>query len=223
MSVVASPEALFQSEVTFGPLIGSTDVRASALAQLQDAVQGVAVYLRVLELRHGWDPLFLGEPSSFRAGFDWETYASDTLPLLIVSSAPASPPARFGDGQYAQDFRLEVAAVISGDDELEAILVADEYGVAVCGSILQRGSLGGISTKTNLAAFPTSEFVAPQGPRSIARCVSSFDVLVKPVLTENRQPPEIQPPYTLVKDVSVTLEAVPAGDVPAPSAESSQR
>lgn len=202
---------------TFGPLFGADNVRAAALAQLANTQQGVVPYLIEVERQRALNPGTLAPPlssSSFRAGIDFNTYASDDFPLFIAVVEPYGDPERYGGGEYAQWFELQIASIVRGSDEQEAIYLADAYGVAVCGSILQEGSLDTeYVVKTNLSGFPRTEFVAPTAPRTMVRSVATFHVLVQPVFAERYQAPPanwpfVPPTYPTVKQVNTKITSV---------------
>jgi hypothetical protein len=183
--------------MTFGPIIGQDIVKQAVVALLsQPPADGadaplLVYYLAQLERVEGLAARTLTSPpapDSYYPAVDLESWDESMLPSVMVIAEPTGNPERHGDGTYAQWYAVQVGAVVEGDDEPSAQLLAERYGAAMCSALIENGSLGGVAERTVLTASPKVEFV-PDTPRTFAQIVLTIETLLDAVVSDETGPP----------------------------------
>lgn len=162
-----------------GVLAGAETVKQATITLLSTPPTGapaplIVYYLAEVERQAGLRPGTLPTPpapESFYSGADFESWAQDLLPSIIVVADPIEDPERFGDGTIGQWFEMQIAAVVQGDDENVAQMIAAHYGTAIMGAVMQSGDLGGVANGTELTAAPKVELLEQNMSRRFARSV----------------------------------------------------
>lgn len=208
----------------YGPLIGVENVRLAIVDLLRTPPSGgdaplLVYYLAEVERQNGLKAQTLPAPpntDSYYAGADFESWDEGSLPSIIVMSEPTGTAERHERGTYGQWFESQIAAVIRGDDEDQAQTFAAHYGTAIEGAILQRGSLGGIATKTNLVSSADVELLTDPASRVFARSVVKVQSYIQPLVVEYDGPgvwpssPYVEPSdRPVVAKTAVTFTKLP--------------
>jgi hypothetical protein len=182
----------------FGPLIGANAVRRTVLNLLRDypANGGTAplfvYYLAEVERQNSLAPQTLGQPGTYRGGTDWTVWDDDDLPAIIVTAKPIGAPEYLDQSVVSQWLQVQLAAIVKRETEAEARMMADCYGIALAGAILQNRGLGPnpydpsqrLAVETELTDYPDADFaVDATTSREIMRSVVTFRTLIAPVLT----------------------------------------
>lgn len=176
----------------FGPLVGVPQVSAAALTMLQT---WLPTYLWEIEranvLVRGTIP-HPPTPESFRADRDFLGWQQDECPTVIAVVNPTGETERSASAGYSQWFEIQIGAVVIDETEETAELIAGYYGTAIQGAILQNGSLGGISQRTEMTSAPRLEFQDPD-ERLGLQAAATFEVLV-PMIVNDRIGPDAPTP-----------------------------
>jgi hypothetical protein len=184
MPLPAFPAVPSVSEPRIGRLVSAADVRAATLAVLQT---WLPLYLGVVERDRGWPTGTITRPptpESYRGSIDFEPWQQDESPTLLVVAEPIGPPERSASAGYAQDFQVQVGAVVIVEaDPDTALALASLYGTAVMGALAQQGALGGIGEVTRLANSPLDEWDDPD-IRDRVRNVTTFHVYVASTVSD---------------------------------------
>ena len=208
---------------TFGPLVGLENVKQAIITLLSQPPTGgdtplVVYYLAEIERQHGLAARTLTQPpspDSYYGGIDHLSWDESLLPSIIVITQPTGSPERYGDGTYGQWFESQVAAVVQGNDEDDAQMIAAHYGSALTGALLENGDLGGIADKTELAEAAKLEFLEDPATRVFARAVVTVRSFVEPIAGDLDSPtnwptdpytPSSQPPVAETTDFVVVGE-----------------
>lgn len=203
----------------YGPLISLWNVEQAVISTLlAPPLEGTAprlvYYLAEVERQNGIVPRTLPVPpadDSYYGGLDALSWIEASLPSLIVAVKPEGPPERMGAGDYGQMFQIAVTAIVAGEHEDAARQIAQHYGTAIQGAILQRGSLGLDGAKTTLAGSPDVTFTE-QDTRRFMQVALTFHTWVPLTVSEANGPLSVpRDPYTpagdwpLVQDTNVTV------------------
>lgn len=211
----------------FGLLFSRNQVERALLDLLQNPPVGpndqvgtaprIVYYLAEVERQTGLTPHTLPTPpgpDSYRGGLDFNTLRAEWFPLLTVLAQPLGDAGALDTTSYGQGYQIQVAATVGDDSEDTARLIADSYGIAVTGAILQHGSLGIGATTTILTRMPSTKLLSPAN-RQVARSVSVFATQIKPVITNAGPIDWPSDPYAAagnwpeVETVDVTVDADP--------------
>ena len=192
-------------------LIGRQNVEQATIAVLQEWLDE---YLAEVEQQNGLEQGSTPRPpadSSYHGGLDFLTFMQEQMPEVIVACQAAGEAERLGSGDYNQVFELQVAAIVSGQDEDTARLYADLYGAAVMGALLQTKNLGGIADRVRMVEFPRTEFIDPK-LRQLAQSVQTLHVAVSQVVNDLAGPPSQPAPGPVPVVTSTNLEIVGVPD-----------
>lgn len=190
------------TDAIFGPLVGLPDIEKAALNQLETWLPEM---LSVLERRKR---LPLGtlyrppSPASYFGGLDFLSIQRDRLPAVIVGVQPTGATERTG-GSYGSWFEIQVGVAIATEDEHESRMMAGYYGVAVSAAIVQHGSLGGISSRTEMVTAPAVEFIEDDKRRVVlSRTIfhAFVDALVDETAGTDTPTPQMSPQYSGLPD-----------------------
>lgn len=206
----------------FGPMVSRRDVATAVISHLQAWMPD---YLAEVERQEDLAPHTIPVPpdsvNSWKIGVDFNTWFAGAEPTLIVLVTPSGMPERqYSNGTYLQDYMIQVGAIVIGDDEDDAITLADYYGLAVAGAIMHHGSIGTwtdgspVSINTRLTASPSLTFPFPDSEkgRRVVRSTLTVHAIIDNVLVEAAGPvePSDNPyddpgPYPVVDEVNVTI------------------
>lgn len=181
---------------SFGPIVGPHTIQAAIIGVLsqppQDGQAALIVYtLAELERENDLPARTIPVPpaeDSYYGGDDFNSWVEALLPSIIVNTQPVGAPERHEGGEYGQWFESQVAAVVQGDDEDQAHLIAQLYGAAVMKAVLAFGSLGGVADETHMTGAPKTEFT-DNPARVFQRSVTTFQSYVQPIVISGAVPP----------------------------------
>jgi hypothetical protein len=212
----------------FGASVGPWQVEQAVINLLQgvppDGQAPLLVYYladqeRVLGLPPRTVPVPPGS-SSYRGGVDDNTLEAEWFPVVHVVVEPSGAPVRLDWGGYAQSYEVRVTATCGDNDEDIARRASYAYGAAIAQAVIQNGTLGISATNTVLVRAPTGELLNAISNRQVVRTTVTFDTLIAPAFTTlgpaswNFAPYAIASDWPEIQDVSVTVTAVPDGQVP---------
>lgn len=215
---------------TFGTLLSRGQVAQAVINTLQSPPASsssvaplIVHYLAEVERQQGLIAKTIFVPpdvASYRVGLDFEMWAGDQLPTIIVLCEPLGDAERYNAGTYGQMYQVEVGAIVEAQDEPSAILLADQYGAALSGALAQNGgmgtrtyndgSIGTFAENTRLMSSRT-EFLQDT-ERRFCRSVVTLHLMVQDVIQEQRPTYNVDP-YTApgawpnVSTVDVQLQA----------------
>lgn len=207
----------------YGPLVSRWQVEQAVLNTLQQPPANdvtyprVVYYLAEVERMNGLAPRTIPLPpgaNSYRGGADFDTMQAEWFPMIHVVANPVGNAEAVDPATYGQAYQVQVAATVGDDDEDTARMYADHYGIAITGCLLQKGSLGGISSSTILERMPNTELLA-SGARQVARSVMEFTTTVVATVGTSGptswpdDPYDDAPVWPVVNEVNVTLTAKP--------------
>jgi len=122
-----------------GPLFSSHLIEEGAIATLQ---KWLPTYLEEAKAQYG---LELPEIKSWGlVGNEYDRFPEQALPALVVVAegiGKGGEPERYGEGWYRASWALGVVLVLQHPDMTKARKVAQIYGAAIRGILLQRRSL----------------------------------------------------------------------------------
>lgn len=159
------------------------------------------VFLAEVERQHGLEVGTLPRPPGddfYFAGNDFNTSLGN-LPSVIVTVVPVEGEIEVSSRFYTQEYDLQVACTLEGDDEFEVHRNASLYGAA---SMLfaEVGGMEGLAERTRMTKAPKVEFVSAEpAQRRLQRSVVGFSTWI-PQLVQQGGPPEtlkeagIEPP-----------------------------
>lgn len=210
------------TDAIFGPLLGLPDIEKAALNQLEAWLPEM---LSVVERVKGMPVGTLHRPpspDSYYGGLDFLSIQKDRLPAVIVGVQPTGSTERTA-GLYGSWFEIQVGVAIMTEDEHESRMMAGYYGIAVSAAVVQHGSLGGISSRTEMVGAPAVEFIEDD-KRRLVLSRTTFHAYVDGLVDEsagtNTPTPQQAPEYSgspdqpygnrpVVTSTPVTLVAEP--------------
>ena len=189
-----------------GPIVSRWDVEQATILTLQT---WLASYLGVVANQH--PNLFAPLPpllnETIYGGADAETWQPSLNPGVIVNAEPYGDSIRFGSGDQAQWYELNVHVLAQAGDEDHARQLVDMYGAAVMGVIAEHGDLCEFAQNTMLVTAPMVEFIDPDERRFI-QSVCTFRTLISPVVISNAGPVTTMSgfgPASLIASANVTV------------------
>jgi hypothetical protein len=201
------------------PLLGELH----STQQLEDAALSVLrewlpLFLAEVERQHsltvGTIPRPPGDDFYF-GGNDFNTSLGN-LPSVIVVVKPAETEPEVSSRFYTQEYDLQVACTIEGEDETEARRNASLYGAATM-LFAEIGGMEGLAERTTMTKAPRTEFVSSDpSQRRLQRSVVGFSTWIPQLVQQlgppetlkeaGIEPPELEPqPFPQVEDVNVTV------------------
>lgn len=131
------------SESAYGLGLGRGDVEVHVIQTLRD---WVVAYVADYERQKGLVPRSTPvppTPESIHGGLDFETFAADLFPEIIVVAQPINPVERYGDGMYASWFAVAVGAIVTVEgDQDRSRRLADVYGTVLQKLLPEQGAFG---------------------------------------------------------------------------------
>lgn len=150
----------------FGAIVGREQVEQAVLSVLRTPPSGssfplIAYYVAEVERQRGLSPQTIPlppGPSSYRGAVnDFDTFEDEWAPMLSVIAEPVGIAERQQDGSYGSEYEIRIAALVTGEDEDAARLLADRYGAALMACVAQHGGLG---TRVDFETGTTVPFAA---------------------------------------------------------------
>ena len=136
-----SPSVL--SLEAYGESLGRGDVEAHVIQTLND---WIVAYVADYERRRGLPARSTPvppTPESIHGGLDFETFAGELFPEIIVVCQPINPVERYGDGMYGAWFAVAVGAIVTVEgDQDRARGLADVYGTVLQKLLPEQGAFG---------------------------------------------------------------------------------
>lgn len=143
---------------------------------VEDAViatikEWIEVYLREIEMQWGVTEN-LPVPRSYNVGAEFDKWAEDQLPaVILISPGTSDRPSADGEGGFNAPFRVSICIFATGNTRENTRRNAHLYGGAVRAMLLQKRSLGGISDG---ATWEGEDY--DQGPTEKGRTIGSVVV-----------------------------------------------
>lgn len=127
----------------FGEIITGTAVRRAVETTVR---LWIPTYLAEVARQENWDGPPLPDFQSYAVSTDIDRLAEDPLPCcIIVAPGLAEVPTREGTGVHRARWRVNVAAVVSGQSREGTMHLAEMYAAATRTLLLQHKSLGGFA------------------------------------------------------------------------------
>lgn len=187
---------------TFQNLVSRGAVEQAVLSLIQTPPAGstyplIVYYLAEVERQLGLAAQTILVPpgsASYRGGVDFDTFEQEWQPVITVAAQPTGEAERYdSDGKYGQWYEIQVAATVTAGDEDSARVLADQYGAALAGLLLQQGGLGTrtdsdgstitFAEKTVLRVAPRVEYPNPK-LRRLLRSIVLVESFVQGVFAE---------------------------------------
>lgn len=161
----------------------------------------IPTYLAEIDEQRGLSERGFTEiPRSFQIVPKFDNPLQDQLPaMLIVCPGNKEPPTKRGDGSFEGTYGVGIAALVKGQDQVNAQEIAKRYGGAITTAIMQRK---GLQMKPEII-----EDIVPRGEsftdissgdsRTLASVTVHFDVTLKGIFNERGGPkaPILGEPY----------------------------
>ena len=124
------------------------------------------------------------DAQSIHGGIDELTFNVGNTPEIIVLVASEGEPVVLGNGDFNQEFTVQVVAIIEDQDEDRARWVADFYGAALMGVMTQTGDLDGWASHVRMASYPHTEWVEPNDDTRLTASMATYSVWVDGVVNQ---------------------------------------
>jgi hypothetical protein len=112
-------------------------------------------YLTEVENQRGLTVNTISRPLSYNETFDYDNWPEGQLPgIAVISPGTVGEPERWGNGDISAWFEVQVAAIVTGQQEGEVRRVAQRYQSALGALLMQLANLSG-ATNTPFATDVT--------------------------------------------------------------------
>jgi hypothetical protein len=202
-----------------GTLKHSGQIERAVIARLNE---WSSTYLADVEAQDGLERGFAERLRTVQPMSTLRHWPEEQLPAaFVIVTGTAMPPTERGNGYYEAHWTLGVAAVCSTATEANTRLIAQMYGAAIRGCLLQRRSLGGVLDA--LYWMGESEDDWPiDASRTVQASMQMFEAVMGDVVTWKDGPttptePPVDPlpplpDWPIAEDVDGEVEKVPTGE-----------
>jgi len=190
----------------FGEMRGPEDVEDAVLAALE---KWLPTYLREVERLYSLDKGAIPAVRSYSIVSDYERYPQEQLPAVTIEASGliAGSLSKDGGGYYSGKYAVEVSVTTAADEGVAARKMAERYGLAVKGALLQHASLDNDAMVTDWV----DESVVGENDKRQRRitCANAFEVELQNVISTRKGPSEPDPDPgdgATVQEVDVNTE-----------------